>query len=269
MSVVRALLEVARQTARLMLQSRMFWVMVLAELGVAGIAFAIGMSEPENLSGRQLVALVTWWLLAFVLVPWTTLYFGVQAVHGDIEDRTFQYLFVRPVPRWAILVGKWLAVASVTAVVHSAGALLVHGAVRLYPDMWSDGADLDLLWVFVAAMGLLSGAYAAVACFFGARFRWPLVWGAGFIVGGQMLLANLPAKASIRFATITDPVRRFVLEGLDPDRRLARMLWPSEREWREELIGSPLTNLAILTGVAMLLALVSYSRSEYDSRTRE
>jgi hypothetical protein len=64
-------------------------------------------------------------------------------------------------------------------------------------------------------------------------------------------------------------VRRFVLDGIDPDQRLARMLWPAERDWNDEMIGQPLLNLGILVAVALALALVSYQRSEYDSRTRE
>ncbi len=269
MNPILAVVEVARQTARLLVQGRVFVLLLLCECGLAALAFAIGLNPPDNISGRQLYVLICWWLLAFVLAPWTTLYFGVQAVHGDIEDRTFQYLFIRPVPRWAILGGKWLAVALVASAVHAVGAALVFAAVAVHGDLWPDGIETGLLGVFAGAMLLLGSSYAAVACLFAARFRWPLVWGAGFILGGQMLIANLPAKASIRFATITDPVRRFVLEGIDPDRRLALMLWPSERDWRQELIGSPITNVLVLAGIAMALALVSYCRSEYDSRTRE
>ena len=112
-------------------------------------------------------------------------------------------------------------------------------------------------------------ALAEVAAFFAARFQRPLVWGAFFIVGLQMFVANMPAKAGIRVLTITDPVRRFLMDGIEPDQRLARLMWPAEREWHPDLIGQPLLNLGILTAVTLLLALYYYLRSEYDSRPRD
>ncbi len=219
--------------------------------------------------GRHLFGVMAWWLLTLVLVPWTTFYFGVQAIHGDIEDRTFQYLFVRPVPRATLLLGKWLAVSLVTAVVHSLGTLAVFFGIAAHGEMWPGGVDYRLGIVFAFAMWLQAFAYAAVAALFSAAFRWPLIWGTGFIFGAQMLLANLPVRASIRYATITDPVRRFVLANVDPDRELGRIVWPANREWKQALDGAPLLNLALLIAIALVLGLLSYRRNEYDSRPRE
>lgn len=269
MNPVAAVFEIARQSTRLLLQTKMLRVVVVAEVALAAIAWGVAGNADPDLQGRHLFGIMAWWMLTLVLVPWTTFYFGVQAVHGDIEDRSFQYLFVRPVPRGAILLGKWLAVGFVAALVHSIGTLLVFGAIAMHDGLWPGGVDVRLGLVFAAAMWLQSFAYAAVAAMFSAMFRWPLIWGAGFVFGAQMLLANLPVRASIRYATITDPVRRFVLGGIDPDRELARIVWPAERHWRPELEGQPLLNLAILIAVALLLGLLSYGRSEYDSRPRE
>ena len=161
------------------------------------------------------------------------------------------------------------AVAGLAALSHAFGMAMVFLAAALHPDRWADGIEWELLVVFAQASLLLAVAYSAVACLFGAFFKRPLVWCAGFILFCQMFLANLPSQAGIRLATIADPVRRFVLDRLDPDPRLARALWPSERNWNDALIGNPLLNLSILVAVALVLALVSYSRSEYDSRERE
>ena len=269
MRMVPAVVEVARQTMRLQLQNRLFWLMGLALLGIAGIALAVALNPDDDISGRQIYCLLCWWFVATFLLPWTTLYFAVQAVHGDIEDRTFQYLFVRPVPRSAILLGKWLAVALLSAACHVAGVALVYAAARVNEDFWLDGAEPHLLVVFAAAMVLLAVAYAAVSVFFAAMFKRPLVLGTLFIVGGQLFLSQFPARAGIRLVTIADPVRRFVLDGINPDRKLAQILWPAERDWNDEMIGQPLLNLGIIVAVALGLALVSYQRSEYDSRTRE
>ena len=134
---------------------------------------------------------------------------------------------------------------------------------------WVEGLEWDLLAAFALACVLLGIAYAAVAAVFGAWFKRPLVWSAAFILFGQLFLANLPAKAGIRHATIADPVRRFVFELIQPDPRLARAMWPAERDFDEKLIGEPLLDLSMLVGVALALGMIVYSRSEYDSRERE
>jgi ABC-type transport system involved in multi-copper enzyme maturation permease subunit len=267
MGAVAAILESARQTLRLLLQNRLLRVALLAQVAIALLVFALAGRDQQRVTGRFLYCVVSWWLLGNTLLPMTTMYFGVQAIHGDIEDRTFQYLFLRPVPRWAILLGKWLAVSGLCAAVFVGGTLLVFAAVAARPAMWTDGVEVHLALVFAAAMALSAAAYAAVAALFSARFRWPLVWSVFFIVGLQYLLANVPVRASVRAITIADPVRRFVLGGIDPDQRLAEAF--NALPWRDELVGAPLLNLGVIVVVCLLLAAVVYARSEYDSRTRE
>jgi ABC-type multidrug transport system permease subunit len=269
MGFLRATVEVARQTALLLMQNRLLWVVGTAQLAMPALSYVLGGAVGETETGHHLYAVTTWTLFVFVLVPWTTLYCGVQAVHGDIEDRTFQYLFLRPVPRSSLLLGKLLAVAALSTVLFGFGAAAWFAGFAARKALWPEGVEFDLVAVYVQAIAMSASAYAAIAVLFAARLRRPLVWGACFVAGLQMLVGNLPSKASIRYLTITDPVRRFLLDRLNPDRRLASELWPWEHEFRPELIGQPVLNLAILAAVATVLALWFYTRSEYDSRERE
>lgn len=267
--IMRTTFEILRQTLVHLLQNRLLWVLIAAQIAIAIGAYALGFAVHENMSGRSLYALIGYWALNFSLLPWTTMYFGVQAVHGDIEDRTAQYLFLRPVSRVSILLGKWLATALLSAIVYAFGAVVLLLGLAAHTDRWPNGVELHLPVLFATAMALAAVAYAAVAAWFSARFKRPLVWAAFFIVGLQMIVGTLPARAGIRLLTIADPVRRYLLDGLDPDPRLARALWPTERNFDPELIGEPVWNLAILTGAALLLALLAYVRTEYDARQRE
>jgi hypothetical protein len=96
-----------------------------------------------------------------------------------------------------------------------------------------------------------------------------LLWAAAFVVGLQTLTANLPVSAGLRSLTIVDPLRRLVLDGIEPGRQLAEALWPAEFDYRREPVGEPVQDLAWLIGVCLVLALWSYCRTEYDSRPRE
>jgi hypothetical protein len=154
-------------------------------------------------------------------------------------------------------------------VLGAVNALALFVGVAAHDHHWPDGVEWRLCAVFATACACAAVAYAAAAVLFSAVFRRPLVWGVFFVVGVQMLTANLPVSAGLRRLTITDPVRRLVLDGVEPSARLARDLWPAESAFRSELIGEPLVDLAWFTGVCLLLAAWTYRRTEYEARDRE
>lgn len=272
-------LEAARQGVLRLRHHRALKLVVLVAvlLFAASWLLAGGLDDREN--GRSLFCILVWWVHGTVLMPWAVLYLGVQAVHGAIEDRTFQYLFLRPVGRVPLLLGNWLAVAIVGAAIGALGTLAVYAGFAAHGRLPGEAIDAATVWVFVRAFAGGAVAYAAAAVFFSAALRRPLVWGAFFVVGLQQLTANLPVSAGLRRLTITDPLRRMVLDGIEPDVRLAQQLWPAERgrivvgEFGRgvdvEQLGEPWLDLAWFVGVTLALAAFAYRRSEYDSRHRE
>lgn len=259
----------ARQTLTLSLRDRLWWFVAAAMVGFAVLAFVLAPRAHERVTGRDLFCLLAWWLHGTVVVPWLTLYLGVQAVHGRIEDRTFQYLFLRPVARWAMLLGNWIAVAVIAAGASVVGMWLLFGAVAARRGMWTDGVEWHLAASFTVVFAVGAVAYAAVAMFFATFFRRPLVWAAFFVVGLQTFAANLPVSAGMRSLTITDPLRRILLDAIEPDRRLADLLWPAEPKFDMDLIGHPMRDLGVLVLLALVAAAWFYSRTEFDSRERE
>lgn len=262
------MVESARQTLLLLLRNRFLWFVLAAELVLGVLAFGLTGVAHERLDGSELFCLFAWWFLAGVVLPWTTFYLAVQTVHGEIEDRTFQYLFLRPVGRSGIVLGKWLAVVLIAGVVGMFGGAVLFLGVAARPEMWANGVDLRFASAFALVLGVGGVAYAAVGVWIAAVFRRPLVWSAVVLLL-QTVIALLPVSAGIRMLTVSDPLRRLVLDRLEPGSRLAQMLWPTERDFRSELVGQPLLSLAVLTLVMLVLCVVSYCRSEYDSRTRE
>lgn len=272
MTMLRGSLEIGRQGLLTLLSSRMVPVAIalcaLVSLLVSVLAYH---EAPTNLTGGEFFELMAYWLFVQLLTPWVTMYFAVQLVHGDIEDRTFQYLFLRPVPRAAILIGKWLAAWCVGALIMVVAVLVLYALLALFPVSWRRGAGPGPAepLAFVKAVGLAAGAYAAVACLLAARFRRPLIWSAAFIVGLEYGLSSLPPQASVRVLTVADPVRRMLLLDLEPSRMQARRIWPSARDWDPSVLDKPLGSLLFLCAVCLLLAVWVYSRTEYDSRPRE
>jgi len=272
------MIESARQTLVMMRYRRVLWYLPIALLVLGGLTFLLASRAHSRVSGHDLYCVIAWWGLGTVIVPWVTLFLGVQAVHGEIEDRTSQYLLLRPVRRVPLLLGKWLAITVANSVLAVGASAVLFAAIAARPALWDNGYELHLMWSFALVLSLGAMAYAAVAVFFGATFRRPLAWAAFFVVGLQMLTANLPVSAGLRQVTITDHLRRMVLDLVEPDRSLASALWPAERA--ESLVGlesgafrlesgSPLLNLLIFTGACLAIGCYRYAKTEYESRARD
>lgn len=264
-------LESARQTALRLRHHRVWTLVVIGAAALYGIAWLVGYQVGRRTDDDGVIAYcnLAWWLQATVVTPWLTLYLGVQALHGGLEDRTFQYLFLRPVSRVALLLGNWIAVSVVGAAVGGLGAVVLFAGMADNADLWPDGADWRYAGAFAGACAISATAYAAAAMAFSAWFRRPLVWAAFFVVGLQQVVANLPISAGLRSATITDPLRRYVLDAIEPTQRLANNLWPAEANFDLEQIGSPLLDLGWFVLVALVLASWVYARTEYDARARD
>ena len=270
----------AQQTIVMLRYRRILWVALIALILMGGFAYVLAAFASDKTSGINLYCMLGWWGLGTVVVPWATLYLGVQAVHGELEDRTSQYLFLRPVHRVALLLGKWAAIALVASIIACCSATVVYLGATSRADLWPDGGELRLLVSFCKVLSMGAVSYAAVAVFFGATFRRPLAWAAVFVIGLQMVVANLPVSAGLRQLTITDPMRRMILDLIEPDRRLARILWPFERNEALEVdlepvgafrfeLGSPLCNLLILIAVCLVAASLRYATAEYESKSRD
>ncbi|MBM3974754.1 MAG: hypothetical protein FJ301_11705 [Planctomycetes bacterium] len=268
---VATVVESARQTALRLRHNRVWTLVLIGAAALYGIAWLVGYQVGRRTTDNGVIVYcnLAWWLQATVVTPWLTLYLGVQALHGGLEDRTFQYLFLRPVSRVALLLGNWIAVSLVGAAVGGLGAVVLFVGMADNAELWPDGAEWGYAGAFAGACAIAATAYAAAAMAFSAWFRRPLVWAAFFVVGLQQVVANLPISAGLRSATITDPLRRFVLDAIEPTQRLANSLWPAEATFDLELIGSPLLDLGWFVFVALAIASWVYARTEYDARARD
>lgn len=266
---VGAALESARQTLLRLRRWRVWWVVAVAAVALCVVAGLLARRAPDRVEGRFLVSILSWWMVGTVLLPWFAMWLGVQTVYGSLEDRTFQYAFLRPVSRTALLFGNWLAVTLVAAGVGVLGMAAIFVGVAPVAERWPVGVESSVFTAFATAAVAGAIAYAAAAMAFATATRRPLLWAALFVVGLQMFVANLPMSAGLRQLTITDPLRRLLVDRLEPDRRLMDALWPAQDVLEDAAIGEPLRDLAVFTCVCLVFAALRYCRTEYDARPRE
>jgi hypothetical protein len=205
--------ESARQTLLRLRHHRVWTFVVIGAVLMAGIAWLVGNRVGDRETGRGVYCLLAWWVQATVVMPWLTLYLGVQALHGGLEDRTFQYLFLRPVSRVALLLGNWLAVSLVGPLVGASARWRCSSARRAGRPVARRRRHWAVPRQFAPHLCDRRRRLRGGAMLFSAWFRRPLVWAAFFVVGLQQVTANLPSPPGLRQATITDPLRRLLLDG--------------------------------------------------------
>lgn len=176
---------------------------LLAALGAPGMRL-----NGHVVDGPTMFGLMIWAFYLRFSVPVLGVFYGTALIADEVEDKTITYLFTRPIPRGAVLIGKYLAYLACTVFVVLPSVVLVWlliisiGGGQLganFPDMVK---DLGLL-----ALGL--ALYGALFAFVGAAIKRPLLFGLVFVFGWEQAMLALPGYLK-RFTVA------YYLQGLVP-----------------------------------------------------
>ncbi|NOT28878.1 MAG: ABC transporter permease [Planctomycetes bacterium] len=165
-------------------------------LPVAASLLIATISRFEGPPPLEVVLHMGWFLHVQTIVPLVALIVGSAVVAEEIEDRTITFLFTRPIPRAAILVGRYLAALVLLVVVLGASSALV---IRILSGLHgAEGQEIVMPAGFqlrLFACVLLGGAvYSAVFAALGALVKRPVLVGIGYCFVFEGLLANLPGQ---------------------------------------------------------------------------
>jgi ABC-2 type transport system permease protein len=147
-------------------------------------------SSSVQMTGPAIFGLVIWGMYLRFIVPVLGVFYGTSLIADEVEDKTITYLFTRPIPRGAVLVGKYLAYLVCTIFVVLPSVVLVY--LLVVPLKGSLGASFpDLLKdLLLLALGL--AVYGAVFAFVGAKFKRPLLVGLIFVFGWEQAVLAFP-----------------------------------------------------------------------------
>jgi len=174
---------------RLMLRSQLTRARVagLLALGAVGIVtgLAIGSSEVVNhqLAGTRFIDTFGLALLA----PVATLIFASAALGDPNEDGTLVYIWLRPVPRWRVVLAAIASSITVTLPI-VVGPLLVAAAVT--------GAGADLVRATAVSASVAVVAYSAVFVALGLRVKRALMWGLLYVLIWEGFVAQANSSAA-------------------------------------------------------------------------
>jgi ABC-2 type transport system permease protein len=213
-----------------------------------------------RVSGAVMFGLMIWALYIWVIVPVLGVFYGTSLMADEVEDKTITYLFSRPVPRGAVLLGKYLAYLACTGLIVLPSVMLVYFLVlplgggglaaiaRGFPDLLK---DLGLL-------GLGLAVYGAVFAFIGAQLRRPLLIGLFFIVGWEYVVLALPGYLK-RFTVA------YYLQALVPHAMPQESTVSALQAFFRQTTSAPasLAALGLILVVSLALAARAVERREY------
>ena len=161
---------IARLTIREAQRRRLLWValfMGLAFLLVFGIAFHFirldierQVAVSEDLSFVSVLLLTAGLYAVNLLVNVVAVLVSVTTLSGEIESHTIDAIVTKPVPRWQVVIGKWLGFA---VLVLGYLALLVSGLmliVYLRSGFYMDNIVRGVLMMALAALLVLTVSIA-------------------------------------------------------------------------------------------------------------
>ena len=160
------------------------------------------------MTGPILFNFMVWGLYLRFIVPVLAVYYGTALVADEVEDKTITYLFTRPIPRGAVMLGKFLAYFVCTVMVVLPSLMIVYFLIGL-----SGGGSLAATFptlvkdLGIIVLGLL--AYGGLFAWVGATFKKPLVIGLVFVFGWEQVALLIPGY--VRHLTII-----YFLQSLAP-----------------------------------------------------
>jgi ABC-type transport system involved in multi-copper enzyme maturation permease subunit len=212
--------------------------------------------DNRTVPGPILFGAMIWLLYLRFIVPVLAVFYGTSLVADEVEDKTITYLFTRPIPRGAVMAGKYLAYLVCTIMVVLPSVMLVYflvvpfggGSIAAsFPDLVK---DLVLL-----AIGLI--AYGAVFAWVGARFNRPLLTGLIFVFGWEQIALVL---GYLKRFTVIYYVQALVPHAMPSDSILGVL---QSLVTDTPSLFTSLVSLAVITGLFLWWAIRIVEQREY------
>jgi ABC-2 type transport system permease protein len=207
--------------------------------------------------GATIFGMMIWLLYIRFIVPVLGVFFGTALIADEVDDKTITYLFTRPIPRSAVLLGKYLAYLVCTGLLILPSVVLVYflivpiagGSIgAAFPSLVK---DLGMLVVGLAA-------YGAVFALVGTRLKRPLVAGLVFAFGWEPGVLLFPGY--LKRATVAYYLQALVTHEMPQDSAISLLM----QVFRE--VPGPfasLLSLAVIIAITLWFAARAVERREY------
>jgi ABC-2 type transport system permease protein len=208
-------------------------------------------------AGAWVFGMMIWILYTWFIVPVLGVFYGTALIADEVEDKTITYLFTRPIPRRAVLLGKYFAYLVCTSLIVLPSVMLVFflivptGGSTIAEAFPSLLGDLAMIVIGLAA-------YGAVFALVGTRLKRPLVVGLVFAFGWEPAVLLFPGY--LKRLTVSYYLQALVKHQMPQDSP-ASMLLQVFREVPSMTVS--LTSLAVIIAVTLWAAGRTVENREY------
>ena len=209
------------------------------------------------IGGSAIFGMMVWLLFIRFIVPVLGVFYGTSLIADEVDDKTITYLFTRPIPRSAVLLGKYFAYLACTVLLVLPSVMLVFflivpiGGGRIGEAFPSLLTDLGML-----AVGLAS--YGAVFALVGTLLKRPLVVGLVFAFGWEPAVLLFPGY--LKRLTVAYYMQALVTHEMPQDSAVSVLL----QVFREvPSVTTSLLCLAAIVAGTLWLAGRAVERREY------
>lgn len=233
-------------------------VLLAIALRVVSVLYTSGFRiNGAQAAGASVFGMMIWLLYIRFIVPVLGVFYGTALIADEVDDKTITYLFTRPIPRRAVLFGKFLAYLVCTVLLVLPSVMLVFFLIvpiggssigEAFPSLL---ADLAML-----AIGL--AAYGAVFALVGTRLKRPLIVGLVFAFGWEPAVLLFPGY--LKRLTVAYYLQALVRHEMPQDSAVSMLL----QVFREvPSVLTSLVGLAVIVGVTLWLAGRAVEQREF------
>jgi hypothetical protein len=192
-----------------------------------------------------------------LILPVLGVFYGTSLIADEVDDKTITYLFTRPIPRRAVLVGKYLAYLVCTILLVLPSVVMVYFAVVPMGGSTIAAGFLSLI-ADLAALAVGLAAYGALFALVGARFKRPLTMGLVFAFGWEPAMLNFPGY--LKRLTVAYYLQALVPHEMPQDSALGFLMQVFDDV---PSVAASLTVLALIVVGALWLAGRTVENREY------
>jgi ABC-2 type transport system permease protein len=209
-----------------------------------------------SMPGPAIFGLMIWVFYLRFTVPVLGVFYGTSLIADEVEDKTITYLFTRPIPKGAVLLGKFLAYLACTLFVVLPSVVIVY--LCIVPLRGSLGGSFPDLLTYLSLLAIGLAVYGSVFAFIGARFKRPLLVGLIFIFGWEQAALAFPGY--LKKFTVAYYLQAMVPHAM-PNDGVVSLIQGIFRETPS--LGESLFWLLVILLAFLWAAAVSVERKEY------
>lgn len=208
------------------------------------------------MDGPAIFGMMIWMFFVRFTVPVLSIFYGTALIADEVEDKTITFLFTRPIPRGAVLVGKYFAFVASTLLVVLPSVMLVW--LLVVPIRGSLGASFPELLKDLAILAVGFAVYGALFAYIGAKFKRPLMIALFFVFAWEQAALLFPGY--MRRFTIAHYLQGLVPHAMPSDGAVSLI----QSVFQETpSLGTSVFWLAVIWAVFLWLAARTVEKKEY------